>query len=138
MLFQLGALQINQTFNAHETAHKYGADFVAKNVIGTRKPREYVGIGDDSISLTGTLFPLKIGGLSELDMLQAMTEQGQPQILVRGDGTNLGWYVVDKVSEKSKYLDSSGIGRVIDIEIELNRVDAPNAESFAFFALGLF
>jgi uncharacterized protein len=138
MLFQLGPLQVNQTFNAHETAHEYGGDYAAKNVIGTRKPREFVGVGDETFNLTGTIFPAKLGGLDELGLLQAMVEAGEPQILVRGDGTNLGWYTVDKGTEKSKFIDSSGVGRVIDVEIKLTRVDAPSAENFTSFLIGLF
>ena len=137
MLFQLGGLQIDQGFNAHETSRDAAADFAAKDLLGTRKSREFVGEGDDKFTLTGELFPHRLGGLDELGTLDAMRASGQPQILVRGDGSNLGWWLIENVTEKSKFLDRSGVGRHIEVEIKLVKTSAPDAGSFASFVLGL-
>jgi len=48
-----------------------------------------------------------------------MAENGKPQILVRGDGVNLGWWIIEKVSQKSSKLSADGVGKVITFDIAL-------------------
>jgi phage protein U len=126
MLFQLGTLTVEVLpFNVHEVTLDAGADFAAKDVIGALKPREFTGEGDSTLKLTGRVFPERFGGLDELGLLEQMRLSGEPQILVRGDGMNRGWWLVTKYSLKETYLDATGVGRVIDVDIELTK--APGA-----------
>lgn len=126
MLFQLGGLQIDTVpFEAHETSRESGADFASKDVVGAPRPREFVGGADERFTLSGTLFPYNFGGLTGLGALDGIRASGDPQILVRGDGANLGWFLVEKVREKSSKLGPSGVGRVIEYELTLVR--SPNA-----------
>jgi phage protein U len=124
MLYQLGALQFDvAAFNMDEVTHDYGADFAAKDLVGAAKSREFMGPADEKLSFRGTLFPLKpgFGGLDHLGILSEMVASGDPQILVRGDGANLGWWLIDKASEKSSKLSSAGVGKVLAYEISLVR-----------------
>jgi phage protein U len=59
-----------------------------------------------------------------------MRKSGLPQYLMRGDGVPLGWMAVERVSEKSSYLDAKGVGRVVEVSISLKRADAPGAADF--------
>lgn len=131
MLFQLGALQIDTApFNAHQTAESASADFAAHDVIGALRPQEYMGEGDDEMTISGRLFPHKFGGLDELGLLRQMLTNGEPQILVRGDGVNKGWRIITNVSVTSTYLDASGVGRVLEVEIKTKRCPRPTASQF--------
>lgn len=137
MLYQLGGLQISVApFNAHEVSSEVGADFATKDVIGVPRPREFTGEADEKHSLSGRLFPFRLGGLDELDTLEAMARSGEPQILVRGDGRNLGWHLIEKVKRKESYLAGNGVGRQIEVEIEL--VASPNPASPASMLSLLF
>lgn len=139
MLFQLGALQVTLTpFNAHEVSRETGADFAAKDILGAPKAREFVGEADEKVTLSGRLYPHRFGGLDELEILHAMRVSGEPQILVRGDGANLGWFVVESVSEKSTYLDGRGVGRKIEVEIKLARSDPAGPEGALAMLVSLF
>ena len=55
-----------------------------------------------------------------------------------GDGALMGWVVIERVTERSTYLDGNGIGRVVDIDIAVRRSSGPsNGSYFAVFS-GLF
>ena len=122
MLYQLGALTFEvQPFNTHEVGRDSGYDFAAKDIVGAQKPREKVGEADEKIRFECKLYPHRFGGLDGLDALDAMRKSGEPQILVRGDGRNMGWFLVEQVREKSGYLNARGVGREIEVTIELVR-----------------
>ena len=127
-LYQLGAIQFQVApVNISEVSRETGSDFAAKDVMGAPRPREYVGEADERLTFAGTLFPQKFGGLSGIDALQSLARGGQPQMLMRGDGSVFGWYVIEKVTDKHSYLDVAGVGRMIEFEIEL--VKSPTAAS---------
>lgn len=131
MLYALGPVLFEVwPVNVYEVTRATEAGFVEKPVLGRRPPLEFVGDGRESISLAVKLFPEKLGGLSSLDQLDAMRQSGQPQYLMRGDGVPLGWFLLDKVSEKSTFLGPAGIGRVIDVDLGLSRADAPSASDY--------
>ena len=131
MLYQLGALTIDTApFEAHEVSRKASADFAAKDVMGALRPQEAMGEGDDVVEFTGTLFPLHFGGLNELGILDQMRAAQDPQILVRGDGVNLGWRVITDISEKHEYLDQSGVGKQIGYTISAKRCPGPSAGGY--------
>ncbi len=127
MLFQLGLITIDSPgpFNATDSSEEFGGDHAVKAVVGARQPREFVGPADGKMTLSGTLFPdlfARYGhatGLNEVETLRAMAEGGAPQILVRGDGSNLGWWIIEKVSQKASKLSAGGVGRVIAYDIAL-------------------
>lgn len=132
MLYQLGYVTFEvYPFNAHETDLSGSADYAAKDVLGTRKPREFVGEGDDERTISGRLFPLKFGGREGLVDLREMMSSGTPQILVGGDGENHGWWNITKVHSKDSYLDASGVGKLIEFDVSLVRAPgAPTALSY--------
>ncbi|WP_445489437.1 phage tail protein [Rhodopseudomonas sp. RCAM05734] len=139
MLYALGPLDFEVApFNTHEVDRSHAADFASKDLLGRRKGHEFVGAGDERISFRGKLFPHKLGGLGELAILDALRDSGAPQLLLRGDGTPLGWFLIERVRESSSHLDGRGIGRMIEFEIELMRDDPPSAASYIANLFSLF
>lgn len=124
-------------FNPTETSRESGGDYVEKPVMGRRPPLEFVGEAGETFSVTAKLFPEKLGGLGSLAQLSAMRKSGMAQYFMRGDGVPLGWYVVERVSERSSYLDAKGVGRVIEVEITLRRADAPFGTSLFTSIIGM-
>jgi phage protein U len=128
MLYQLGAAQFEVApVNIHQVKRQVGADFAAKDIVGAPRPREFVGEADEQITLSGKIFPAHFGGLGGLAAMEAMARSGQPQMLVRGDGAVLGWYVIVKLSEQQSYLDQNGVGKIIEFEMTLMK--SPTAAS---------
>ena len=135
MLFQLGAVTFDcpGPLNADETDEVFGADFAVKAVVGAQQPREFTGPADHKFTLTGELMPYffarngQDNGLDAVATLIAMANSGDPQILVRGDGTNMGWWLIERGSLKSTKLSQQGIGQLIHHSVEL--VESPTSAS---------
>lgn len=134
MLFQLGGVTFDTyPLNADETNETFGHDFAVKPVVGAQQPRESMGPSDHHFTLSGQLQPYFLArngqdsGMGDLAALKAMADGGEPQILVRGDGTNMGWWLIEKGSLKSTQLSLQGIGNVIHHSVDL--VESPNAAS---------
>lgn len=140
MLFQLGAVTFEVfPLNVDKATREVGADYAAKDVIGAPKPREFTGEADETVELSGTLWPSKFGGLSTFEALQDIARTGEPQPLVRGDGAFYGWFLIDKVKEESTYLDARGVGRKIAFSASLTRSPRAASASGAMSTLmGLF
>ena len=139
MLYQIGVLSVKVTpFNVDKVQRDSATDYVPKPVIGIEPPMEYVGEGATTWRMSGQLFPKVIGGLGELALLHLMRESGQPQFVLRGDGTPLGWAVIERVTERSQHLDANGVGQQIAVEIQMRRARPPGVSSLFTIIAGLF
>lgn len=149
VLYHLGDLQFRTLpFSVGDVAASRAADWAPKDVIGTMRPREYVGPGDERLSLSGVLFPLALaagseghsdgGGLRHLDRLEAMQRAGVPFPLVRGDGRHMGWFVIESVTRGDSRLTAVGIGRQVDYGIQLVRMPKPSPADYVRSLLRLF
>lgn len=120
VLFQLGGVQFRVVgISLSETEFEFGADYAAKDVVGAMRPREYMGPADAKITMRGTLFPHKFGGLGDVQGLIAMAALGMPQMVVRGDGMVFGWFVIESVTDTHGFLDIQGLGRFVEYEVSL-------------------
>ena len=139
MLMTLGPIRFEvYPFNATEYEHGHETSFVEKPVLGARPPLEWVGEGAESWSIRAIIFPHRFGGLGDLKKLYQARAAGRPLYLMRGDGAQMGWVVIERVSERSSYLDAEGIGRVIDVDISVRRSAKPSNGSYFSLFSGLF
>lgn len=139
MLYQLGVLSIRvQPFNVDKYQRDGTTDYAAKPVLGAEPPLEYVGEGANTLTLSGSLFPKAIGGLTELEILEAMRTSGTPQYVLRGDGRPMGWYAIQSVSEAGEHLAHDGVARKIGITIKMRRAGKPSRLALFAILLGLF
>lgn len=83
---------------------------------------QFTGPGQDTISLSGMLVPQVAGDLSSLSRLREIADQGQPRVLVGGDGVVFGPYVLTSLDEGRSLLHGDGSARRYDFSIELRRV----------------
>ena len=131
MLMMIGPVQFKVApFNATEYARTHTASHVAKQIMGASPAMEFTGEGEESWQIRAILFPEKFGGEGTLSILSLMRKSGAPQYMLRGDGGLMGWVVIDSVNERSSYLDPSGVGRIIEVDIALRRTTAPLAGAF--------
>jgi phage protein U len=139
MLMSLGPIRFEvHPFNATGYDHAHESGFVEKPVLGARPPLEWVGEGAESWSIAARIFPHRFGGLSDLRKLYQARAAGRPLYLMRGDGAQMGWVVIDSVMERASFLDAEGIGRVIDVEISVRRSAKPSNGSFFSVFSGVF
>jgi hypothetical protein len=114
--------------NVHEVDHSTATDWAKKEIAGAAIYREWVGENDEELFFRGRLFPYRIGGLEGLEVLEAMRRGGVAELLVRGDGRVLGWYVIERLVRQHTFLAPDGIGQVINFEAIFVRVPVPAAD----------
>ena len=81
------------------------------------------------IHIQGRLFPYRIGGMAMIDVFESQRRAGAANLLMRGDGKNLGWYVCEKLVRTHHYISFEGVGQQIDFQAALARVPVPNGIS---------
>lgn len=87
--------------------------------IGAAPAAQYVGPGNDTISLDGVIYPHYRGGLRQVDQMRAQAGLGKPLPLTTGFGRYLGMYVIEKIKESNETLMSDGAPRKIEFSIDL-------------------
>ncbi len=91
--------------------------------LGMRPARQFIGPGDDSITLSGTLYPELTGGRVSLAMVRAMAETGRAWPLIEGSGAFYGLWVIESIDETGSVFFADGSARKIDFSLKLERVD---------------
>ncbi|MBS1206444.1 MAG: hypothetical protein H6R25_3343 [Proteobacteria bacterium] len=91
--------------------------------VGKRAAYQYIGPGEDTLEMTGALYPELTGGVLSLAALRLMAEQGGKWPLIDGTGMIYGVYVISSVKENGSEFYSDGSPRKISFTLNLTRVD---------------
>lgn len=91
--------------------------------VGQRPAYQFLGPGDDTITLSGTLYPEITGGRLSLDLLRAMAEDGKAWPLIEGSGRLYGFWAITGVTETSTEFFRDGVPKKIEFSLALTRVD---------------
>lgn len=91
--------------------------------IGKRPARQYAGPGDDTITLSGVLYPEVTGGRISLAALETMADTGKAWPLIEATGIYYGLYVIEEISQTSTLFFPDGAARKIEFSLKLSRVD---------------
>ena len=91
--------------------------------VGAAPARQFVGKGDDKLTLTGLLAPEHFGDRFAIDKLRAMGDSGAAYALVNGLGEIYGAWVIESVEETGSILTAEGIARRVEFTLNLARVD---------------
>jgi len=94
-----------------------------QNRIGRKPVRQYLGQGDDTITLTGVLLPQFTGGQQHLDELRQMADEGAAWPLIEGSGYYYGLYVIESLSETKSHHTLDGTAQRIGFTLSLAAVD---------------
>lgn len=91
--------------------------------IGTNPARQYMGRGDDSITLPGVLLPALAGTQLSLDTLRTMADTGKAWPLVEGTGKIYGTWIIESLNETRTLFFRDGQARRIEFTLTLKRID---------------
>lgn len=91
--------------------------------IGTNPARQFLGPGDDSITLPGVLLPALAGSPLSLDALRMMADTGKAWPMVEGTGKILGLWVIESLSDNRTVFFKDGAARRIEFTLKLTRID---------------
>lgn len=116
-VFALGTVPYQQLQRQRQWRHP------ASSRIGRRPARQFVGPGDDTITLSGSLYPEITGGKLSMALLATMADTGKAWPLIEGSGTVYGLFVIEELSETGTVFFADGSARKIDFSITLKRID---------------
>lgn len=95
----------------------------ASERVGARAARQYLGPGEETIDLQGTVVAELAWDLLSLDDLRVLADAGLPQALVEGTGRVYGGYVITGLSETRREFFNDGTPRLIDFQLQLTRIE---------------
>jgi phage protein U len=116
-VFSIQTAAYQQLERASEWRHS------ANQRVGARPAAQYVGPGEDTITLEGLLLPELTGDRSNLDQLRDMAATGSACPLVDGSGVVYGAWVLTRLNETSTLFFADGTPRRVEFTLALRRVD---------------
>ena len=90
--------------------------------VGAHAAAQFLGPGEDTVSISGALVPPFAGTYSNLRVLEEMGKQGESQPLVDSEGVVWGHFTIEAIDKKQTNIMADGLARKTDFTIELKRV----------------
>lgn len=90
--------------------------------IGRAPAAQFTGQDDDTIELSGTIYPQFRGGLGQMGRMRAQAGTGEPLPLIysfEGLGQYVGLWCITKITETRTAFTRSGAPRKIDFQVSL-------------------
>lgn len=120
VLLRLGGFSFCVSTAVHqELSRNTDFDWQSQRRLMRSPARQYVGDGDDTITLPGVIYCEYMGGVGQMDVIRSMGQRGVPYLLVDGMGYVLGEFCILSVSEKGTEFDAYGQPRKIEFSVNL-------------------
>lgn len=91
--------------------------------VGARDAHQFLGPGEETVTLSGMLAPELTGTLASLDDLRTMGNTGEAYAMVDGAGTVYGAFLIEGMSEGQTLHHADGTPRRVDFTLNLTRTD---------------
>lgn len=102
---------------------RYAWRWPSNSRVGARPTYQFLGVDEETISLSGVLLPELTGGDTALSLLKMMADQGKAWPLIEGTGMIYGFFVVQSFDVSRQDFFSDGKARRLEFTINLVRVD---------------
>lgn len=136
MMMCLGMFVFGLQTIAYQTLQRRTEWRHAKNSrVGARPAMQYLGPGDDTITLSGWVAPEFTGSAASVALVRRMAATGAAYLLLAGTGDVLGAFKVTSIEETQTLFYADGSARRIEFSITLECVDDTRAGSL--FGTGL-
>lgn len=122
ILMTLGGFQFAITTAAHESLQRDTAyRWEKQDRLGREPAMQFIGAGEEKISLSGRIYPHFRGGIGQIDTMREIAGEGEPLQLVDGMGNVWGSYCITRITEGQAAYVGPGIPRRQDFTLELAR-----------------
>ncbi|EMZ3830149.1 phage tail protein [Salmonella enterica] len=98
--------------------------------VGQRPATQFLGVDEETITLSGELYPELTGGTLSLMTLQWMADTGKAWPLIEGTGFIYGMFVITSLSRTRTFFSPNGHASKIEFTLTLKRVDSNLKELF--------
>jgi phage protein U len=95
----------------------------SNNRLGAPPARQFLGRGEDTITLPGILLPELAGTVLSLDALRHMANTGKAWPVIEGSGRIYGLWIIESLSETKTIFFNDGTPRRIEFSLTLKRID---------------
>lgn len=82
---------------------------------------QFVGNGEDRITLSGVIFPEWLGGAKQVNRFREMGGTGESYLLISGTGSIMGNWFIEGVNEKQSLFAAFGTPRKQEFTLTLRR-----------------
>ena len=121
-LIKLGAYTFSIDSAAYQTLSRTTEyRWRAQPRVGRLPAQQFIGPGEETLSLEGVIYPHFKGGLGQLDAMRAEAGKGEPLMLVDGTGRIWQQWVINQVEETHKILFEDGTPRQMEFRLQLSR-----------------
>ncbi|MBG6247347.1 MULTISPECIES: phage tail protein [Symbiopectobacterium] len=117
LVFELKTLPHQQLRQSKQCRH------VKNERINRSAKWQYIGAGEDQITLDGILYPEITGGEMSLTALNTQAYSGRPWPLIEGTGQIYGMYVLTGMQTTRTELDRYGKAKKIAFSLSFQRCD---------------
>lgn len=109
------------TAAAQQWQHSTAWRWQAQNRAGQLPAQQYLGPGEETITLEGIIYPHFKGGLGQLDAMREQAGLGRPLLLTDGQGRVFQLWVIKGIAETRKVLFADGTPRRMEFSLQLTR-----------------
>jgi phage protein U len=127
MLAKLGVFKFETNTAAYDKFRRSTKYNWAKQPrFGQNLASQFTGFGEETISISGTIYPEYKGGLEQLDSLRRTAKLGKPLDFAFGYGNvgkALGKWTIESITEEQMYFHTNGQPRKQTFSLELSRYE---------------
>ncbi len=91
------------------------------DVVGKDPIKQFIGPGNDEITLSGVIYPHHAGGLNQIEALAKAADTGEPRLLMTGYGSVLGEFYLASISENNSEFIRGGAPKKISFRASFVR-----------------
>lgn len=112
-----------ETLPYQQLQQRFGWRLASNSRIGQRPGYQFLGVDEETITLSGVLLPELTGGDTALSLLKMMADQGKAWPLLEGTGMIYGFYAIESLDTTRSEFFSDGKARRIEFTLTLKRID---------------
>ena len=122
LMLALGPFRFSvDSLAAERLTHRRAYRWAAQPRLGERAALQYLGEGEEQVTLGGRIYPHYRGGLGQATLLAALAGAGVPQPLVSATGVFWGFFALVRVDQEQQRYFPGGVPRRLQIELTLRR-----------------
>lgn len=93
--------------------------WAAQQRLGRDPARQFLGSGDDAITLAGVIYTTFRGGLGQIQTLRERASQGVPRLMADSFGLIHGHWIIEGLDETQTEFFANGAPRKIEFNLSL-------------------